>query len=179
MKENVSQLDRYQRYRLRHPERIRQHLKNYRLNHPEKIKEFRTRYYEKHKEEIKRKELKKYRSNREEILKKRATYRKDNRIKILTSSRRQILKKYGMTAEDYESLREKQEGRCAICNVHFSEKVILGRMPSIDHCHQTGKVRGLLCMTCNTKLGVLENKVFIQQAEKYLNKDIVVEVKMG
>jgi hypothetical protein len=65
------------------------------------------------------------------------------------SLRRTHLKaKYGITPEDYERRLEAQGGGCAIC----------GRPPGdtalhVDHCHETGRVRGLLCFSCNAGLG--------------------------
>jgi hypothetical protein len=45
-----------------------------------------------------------------------------------------------------------QGGRCKICGITFSEEL----PPFMDHCHESGRVRGLLCPPCNTKLGKLE-----------------------
>lgn len=53
--------------------------------------------------------------------------------------------------ETYTQLFEKQQGVCAICKKLPS----VGKL-QIDHCHQTGKVRGLLCPACNSKLGFIE-----------------------
>jgi len=56
--------------------------------------------------------------------------------------------KYGITLEDYQRLYTKQSGQCAICGVEFP---ILG----VDHSHESGRVRGLLCQNCNAGLGML------------------------
>lgn len=64
------------------------------------------------------------------------------------------LKKYGLTKDQYLNMLEKQKGACAICclpRFRQNEKVL-----HIDHCHKTGKVRGLLCSMCNTTLGKFE-----------------------
>jgi len=60
--------------------------------------------------------------------------------------RANLLKQYGMTLEDYEDMAEAQGQRCAICT-KFPERLV------VDHCHQTGIVRGLLCGNCNLALG--------------------------
>jgi hypothetical protein len=77
--------------------------------------------------------------------------------------RNEILKrKYGITSADYEAMRAKQEGRCAICT-RESEKLV------VDHCHATGVVRGLLCQLCNISLGYLEDDPYSAvSAAKYL-----------
>lgn len=61
-----------------------------------------------------------------------------------------ILRTYGITMREYNSLFEKQEGKCASCKIHQSE---LLKALVIDHCHKTMKVRGLLCAGCNLALG--------------------------
>ena len=60
------------------------------------------------------------------------------------------MKRYGITREDYNEWFHSQNGSCAICNVHQNE---FGYSLAVDHDHETGKVRGLLCMGCNTGLG--------------------------
>lgn len=57
--------------------------------------------------------------------------------------------------DSYDKLFEEQKGRCAICGKHqIAEK----RKLSIDHNHETGKVRGLLCNKCNYTLGIIEGE---------------------
>lgn len=57
---------------------------------------------------------------------------------------------YGITIDDYHRMHADQDGRCPICLRRFSASV----QPNIDHCHTTGRVRGLLCQPCNTTLGM-------------------------
>src|SRR5437879_6504440 len=65
-------------------------------------------------------------------------------------------KKYGLTPRDYDALSQAQGGVCASCGngerSHFRGET---RKLAIDHCHQSGKVRGLLCGNCNRALGLL------------------------
>lgn len=60
-----------------------------------------------------------------------------------------LKRKYGITLEDEQRMREAQGGRCATCD----ELAIL----HVDHCHITGKVRGLLCDNCNRAAGAVED----------------------
>ena len=60
-------------------------------------------------------------------------------------------RKYGLGADDYERMVIEQNGVCVIC------KRIPRRWLCIDHCHETQKVRGLLCDKCNTALGLLDD----------------------
>lgn len=71
--------------------------------------------------------------------------------------------KYGIEPEMFMALLYLQDRRCAICRVEFV------RTPHIDHCHETGRVRGLLCGQCNTGLGMFEDSVArMNVAIKYL-----------
>lgn len=70
-------------------------------------------------------------------------------------SLRTRLRKYGLTRQEYDTLFKQQQGRCAIC---YTAQNMWGDKPialCIDHCHQTGVVRGLLCNFCNTEIEVL------------------------
>lgn len=62
--------------------------------------------------------------------------------------------KYGITQAELDALIEKQGGRCAICGGPPNGA---GKRLHIDHCHQTGRVRGLLCSKCNTMIGLADN----------------------
>lgn len=84
-------------------------------------------------------------------------------------------KKYGITPEEYRILNESQKECCAICN--SKETRSTSTELSVDHCHTTGKIRGLLCNNCNRGLGMLGDSVeSISRALVYLtshyNKDM-------
>ena len=70
-----------------------------------------------------------------------------------------LLNKYGITLEQYEELFEKQGGVCALCKkpetARRNKKAEGGERLAVDHCHDTGVVRGLLCFKCNTAIGAL------------------------
>ena len=77
------------------------------------------------------------------------------------------LRKYGITQEDYEALFERQEGKCAICRKESSKAL------KVDHCHETSRVRGLLCLSCNVGLGHFQDCAeLLDLAAKYLRGDI-------
>lgn len=87
-------------------------------------------------------------------------------VKGKLSSRKNSLKhNYGMTLDQWNILFQKQNGACLICK--RSDKKL-----TVDHDHKTGKVRGLLCNWCNTRLGWMENNLelilnYINTEEKY------------
>jgi len=74
---------------------------------------------------------------------------------------------YGITFDQYNLMFEKQNGCCAICGKSESE---FKKRLYVDHGHETGKVRGLLCCNCNFKLSVIEDKEFFEKANSYLKK---------
>lgn len=83
------------------------------------------------------------------------------------SERRRKLKTYGITEDEYISLLLSQKNLCAICKQPNQTK----RDWHIDHCHTTGKVRGILCHYCNTGLGQFkDNKGYLLNAIEYLSK---------
>lgn len=78
--------------------------------------------------------------------------------------RRELVKKYGITFQEWDRIKQAQEGKCAIC----------GRRPDklvTDHCHTTKIVRGLLCDTCNRCLGLIkESKETLLKMVDYIKK---------
>lgn len=71
----------------------------------------------------------------------------------------------------YEDLHNKQNGVCALCEKpEFKKDAQLGKtcLLAVDHCHTTGKVRGLLCFICNTNLGRFEKS--LDKVLRYLGK---------
>lgn len=80
----------------------------------------------------------------------------------------QLKKKYGLERDDYYKLLEKQDGKCAIC---FGQPKGKSRL-SVDHCHKTGKIRGLLCSNCNSALGLFKDDInLVENAKIYLRKN--------
>ena len=79
---------------------------------------------------------------------------------------RNLLKRYGITIEQYNQLLHKQEGKCAMCDRHESEfKTRL----AVDHNHQTGEIRGLLCNYCNRRVvGRHKDRDLVMRLYEYL-----------
>jgi len=74
--------------------------------------------------------------------------------RVRLSYKRQNLKKFGITLEEYEERLAAQGGVCLLCS-----SLSAGKLLAVDHDHQTGAVRGLLCGPCNMALGVLEHRL--------------------
>ncbi len=81
-------------------------------------------------------------------------------------SRRAYLKRtYAITQEEYDEMWKKQGCKCAICGSSDTTK----KLPAIDHCHNTGKIRGILCENCNRGLGMFHDDIGkMQSAIDYL-----------
>jgi DNA-binding sugar fermentation-stimulating protein len=75
--------------------------------------------------------------------------------------------KYGVSRMDFELMEMRQGGLCAICKKPCS----VGQRLGVDHCHETGKIRGLLCRKCNVGLGFfMDNPRLLQAAIVYLDR---------
>lgn len=93
---------------------------------------------------------------------KKRTYCKKKTRKYKLASR------YGISVEQYEDMLKEQDNSCKICGKHEDEEL---HSLAVDHCHDTGKVRSLLCMSCNTGLGLFkDNKELLIKAQDYLEK---------
>ena len=81
-----------------------------------------------------------------------------------------LKRQYGITAEDYDRLFEQQNGVCAICGcIPDDPRNNRNAVLCVDHCHTTGKVRGLLCHMCNQGLGAFEDSPeLFNRAARYL-----------
>lgn len=74
---------------------------------------------------------------------------------------------FGISMTEWNTMFDSQQGKCAICFRHQSE---LNKNLRVDHNHQTGVIRGLLCATCNSGIGMLQdNAEILQNAYNYLN----------
>ncbi len=97
------------------------------------------------------------------------------RAQVVETRERHLIRKYGVTLDDYQRMLTVQDGRCAICKCE--EHTQHYRVFHVDHCHATGRVRGLLCGGCNHILGHLKDDANkMRSAIAYLEAPQVVEV---
>lgn len=112
-----------------------------------------------------------YQRNRKKMLADRAQYRKDNPERVLDTKLRGL---YGISLDDYNHMLVKQNGVCAICRkaetvIHPASKRV--KPLTIDHDHETRKVRGLVCHACNSVLGyVKDSPLVLRSAADYLER---------
>ena len=78
-----------------------------------------------------------------------------------------MLRRYGLSKEDYQKMWDSQKGKCAICGKSFDKE----NVAHIDHNHKTKRVRGLLCKMCNWGIGHFDDdKELLLKAIKYLGR---------
>lgn len=93
-------------------------------------------------------------------------YQKASRLNRKPKARDYYLRRrFGITLETFEQMSAEQNHTCKICG----QKELTYKNLNVDHCHETGKIRGLLCTSCNTALGLLkDNLQNLQNAIRYL-----------
>lgn len=112
----------------------------------------------------KRKEF--YYANREDEIQRRGEFRKKN---VDMHRGHKYMQLYGITLDQYEDMRCAQNYKCAVCGL--DEKDNKNQKLFVDHCHDTLKVRGLLCHWCNAALGSFkDNTDVLEKAIAYLKE---------
>jgi hypothetical protein len=110
-----------------------------------------------------------YERNKDKVLayhrKRRAEMPPQKKDYVAEQKRATMLRlRYKLTPEQVAVMKEAQQGCCAICGVGLDTTIT-----NIDHCHTTGKVRGLLCVNCNRGLGAFGDNVRnMEKALEYL-----------
>jgi len=165
----------YERARSQTPKRKALAKANYLANRAKRIRQAKE-YKAAHPEdpEKKRAAWRRYAAAHPEEMKARTDrYRAQNADKVHASQRRARLKmNFGLTTEQYDEILAAQGHVCAICRrpesyVRFGKTCPL----SVDHDHETGKVRGLLCNHCNRGIGMLgDDPLRLRSAVAYLER---------
>jgi hypothetical protein len=123
--------------------------------HAERIKDLRQREPEKFKERAK-----KWRENNPSYV---AGWQKRNKKRTKDTKRKEYLKsQYGITPDQYNEMRVLQNYCCVTCGKHEDDCPNAGATAlNVDHCHTSGAIRKLLCMSCNIALGKVEDSIVI------------------
>ena len=109
----------------------------------EQTKEYNKQYYFKNKDKHVE-----YRFKRKDKIKE---YNKEYNLKNKEKKKEYaLIKNYNLTIDEYNKMFTDQKGCCKICDRHQNE---LSKRLGVDHNHTTGKIRGLLCDSCNTNIG--------------------------
>jgi len=136
--------------------------KAYRNKNKEKLRADNKAYRNENKEKEQARQKAYQSKNRGKRLVYQKAYYNKNKERLLLKDRDRVLRrKYRITMADYHATYQQQKGRCAICgtpgesctNPDAERLAIL----HVDHCHATGKTRGLLCNRCNWALGIIRD----------------------
>lgn len=113
-----------------------------------------------------------YRANNVEKV--RASQRETKRKKPEFYWEKNLRDHFGITVEQYQKMLDEQNGCCAVCGLAETEihpKSNRVRRLAVDHCHDTGRIRGLLCNRCNRAIGLFRDSAdVIRGAIAYLEK---------
>lgn len=95
-------------------------------------------------------------------------YKKTNPNTKRNRKNEKLKLRYGLTYEQWEAMRESENYSCMACGITEEE---IGGVLDVDHCHTTGKARGLLCNACNTSLGRMnDNPTALRALADYIEK---------
>lgn len=156
----MSKAERLKAWRKANPEKVAAHQKEAYLKNRERILEYQREYNAKNRDKVLEKSKARWHSVTEEQRQERYEKRRNTTL----------LRRYGISAIQYDILNAKQGGVCKLCRIP-------GRtgkygMLDVDHCHKTNKVRGLLCTPCNHALGILgDNTEGLSRALEYVKCD--------
>lgn len=141
-----------------------QKAKKYREKNHARIVAHKKKYYLKYKEKVDKKIKQYYEGHKEEALKYQKKYREENKQKIQVWMWKHF---YNLSLEQVDGMLIAQDHKCKICG----ESLKKGKGRHVDHDHKTGKVRGILCHTCNTGLGSFkDDQKLLESAIQYLKE---------
>jgi len=123
--------------------------KIWRENHKEQVRKYRKKWSDNNKAKIKEWRQKNHVARTEY----ERTYAQKNKIRRRNMY---VSRTYNISESEYNEIFVKQNGKCAICGKHQTE---LTSFLSVDHCHQTNFIRGLLCGKCNRAIGLLDDDI--------------------
>jgi hypothetical protein len=170
-------------YNQTHREERAASFRKYKANHKEKCSAYNKKYRQEHRDEIEAKRKIYVAATKEKRRSQRAIYNRTHAADIEArrkaryaadpekyKARMALYKKansgrakdyylkhhYGISLEQYRAILEAQGGACKICSATFDTAKL---KPHIDHNHDTGKVRGLLCNCCNIAVGMIKENI--------------------
>ena len=96
-------------------------------------------------------------------------YKQNNPNRARNQKAEKLQLRYGLTYESWETMREEQNYACMICGITEEQ---LGKRLDVDHCHDSGKARGLLCNPCNNMIGhARDNPDILAAGSEYMREN--------
>lgn len=156
------------RYREKNRDKLNEKNREYRKNNKEKVKETNDNWSKNNRDKVNAR-AKVYRDKNKDKTKNLSDiWYQNNKERVRYNKIKRI---YGLTKEQFEEMLKQQNNCCATCGIKDTDTK--SGYLVIDHCHTTGKVRGLLCNPCNTAIGLLkENKQTIGNLVRYLFNEV-------
>ena len=128
-------------------EQKKQYNKEYCIKNKDILSKKKKEYRIKNKDILSKKKKEYYFKNKEHILARVKNWSLNNKDRVREN---QLKRDYNLTLDQYNKMFTDQKGCCKICDRHQSK---LSKVLGVDHNHTTGKIRGLLCNSCNTNIG--------------------------
>ncbi len=157
--------------------RIESNKKSYDVNREKRIATS-AKWKEENRDRANARERANRAKNPEKYRERERKYKKRNWARL---SVHESLRKLGLTNEQFVLMNEKQNKKCSICGLEETRKSRNGGICrlAIDHCHESGKIRGLLCHACNTAIGKFkDNTDLLKSAIRYLEEhECILESK--
>lgn len=138
------------------------------------LKSYKAELWQANKEAMKSYKKEWYEKNKEgQKAKCRQRYHNGDKIQHAeTVWRNKLIREFGITQDQYELMLSEQHGVCKICGQKDNRRL------AVDHCHQTGNVRGLLCRHCNTAIGLFDDDPsLLRKAANYLESTKDIDTK--
>jgi len=139
------------KYRQEHKDEIREKNRKWRLRNPDKHRRHAKLYRQRHPDKVRQINRSYYSRNKDKF----KEYGRISHLKV----------KYGISRDEFLKIWEIQKELCALCLRPISGKI------HVDHCHKTGKFRGLVHHKCNTLLGMADDDlVVLKRAVEYIER---------
>lgn len=152
---------------------------------PEEVRAIKRRYREAHREQVREEKRRYYAAHREKMREQQRVWRELNPDRVMARNQASAEKRrwqalardHGLTPDAFLELWRQQDGRCAICRRQLAARAMSRKeagsagspQSHVDHCHKTGRIRGLLCLHCNHGLGNFRDDVAaLRRAAEYL-----------
>jgi DNA-binding transcriptional MerR regulator len=142
-----------ERWEKRNPERARENAREWRAKNKEKLSAYFKRRYRENIEVLRERKKAERARYKDRIAETNRRYREANRAELTIKQR---ARHYGISVEELRSFLAKHDDRCTVCRDPFDQNP---KHKHIDHCHATGRLRGVLCRDCNHALGNVKDSV--------------------
>ncbi len=156
------------RYREKNRAILNEKNRLYRKNNPDIVRESNKKWESSNKDKVRAKSKRYADSHKEQVAKRWDNWYAKNKLRVRENKLKRV---YGLSNEDYDKKLQEQDNCCKICGIKDTDTK-QGYLV-VDHCHKTGKVRSLLCNSCNTGIGLLkDSSEVLEKAAQYVKNHL-------